>query len=145
MFLYIVYRRLYSWWLLIIVPFITAVAIEFLTEHGDLPLLIADVSALEMTGEYSFQAAAYPGNYLMNITEIVKGTTAEIECSHAGICQEDTGQCQCLEGFFSSNGSIYAPGEWGDCSYFNPLYTEAPKYKINGGRKTRTPLDLRDF
>lgn len=116
------------------------VLIEFLTEHGDLPMLRADVGYLDMNGEHIFDIQ-YTGNFLMNITEYQRGTTQEVECSGLGICDYQKGQCNCMPGFGSSNGSIYAPGEYGDCSYFNPLYTSEALVHPNRGRKVRRGLD----
>lgn len=117
------------------------VLIEFLTEHGDLPMLRADVSKLDMNGEYVFDSF-YTGNFMLNITEYQRGTTQDVECSGTGICDTKEGRCHCMEGFFSSNGSVYAPGETGDCSYFNPYYTIDAL--VNGqprNRKQRRGLD----
>jgi hypothetical protein len=119
----------------------TSVLIEFLTEHGDLPMLRADVSKLDMNGEYVFDSF-YTGNFMLNITEYQRGTTQDVECSGTGICDTKEGRCHCMEGFFSSNGSVYAPGETGDCSYFNPYYTIDAL--VNGqprNRKQRRGLD----
>lgn len=116
------------------------VLVEFLTEHGDVPLLLADVSRLDMNGEHIFDSV-YTGNFLMNVTEVQKGTTQDVECSGMGICNHDTGVCRCMEGFFSSNGSIYAPGETGDCSYFNPMYTIETMVHGDHRRQKRRGLD----
>lgn len=103
--------------------------IEFLSEFGDLPLMQAVSSTLTFNG-VSSQAS-------INITEIVKGNKEDIECSGQGICQ-NSGICSCIPGFMSSNGSLNTPGERGDCSYFNPLYTNiekgdvlSPNYNLN--------------
>jgi hypothetical protein len=77
--------------------------IEFLTEFGDLPLM----------------TSTQP----INITEYQTGSKEDLECSGQGICSESTGICRCRSGYGSSNGSLLAVGERGDCSYFNPFYT----------------------
>merc|ERR1712196_101276 len=92
--------------------------VEFLSEFGDLPMMQAVSSTLTFNG-VSSQAS-------INITEVVKGNKEDIECSGQGICQ-NSGICSCIPGFMSSNGSLNTPGERGDCSYFNPLYTNIEK------------------
>jgi hypothetical protein len=106
--------------------YIIAVYIEFTSEFGDLPLLIPDTSLLSMIREDTWYSQA---NYYMNITEYQKGTKEDVECSRKGICNYDTGRCGCMEGFQSSNGTAYEVGERGDCTFFNPWYTEQAKYK----------------
>lgn len=59
------------------------VDVEFLTEFGKLPLMTADVSLLG-------------GN--VTVRRRVEGTRQDLECSRLGVCNEDTGQCKCLEG-----------------------------------------------
>ena len=88
--------------------------VEFLTEFGDLPLMQAVSSSLTFDG-VSSQAS-------INITEVIKGNKEDIECSGQGICHP-SGVCSCMSGFMSSNGSLSTPGERGDCTYWNPLYT----------------------
>jgi hypothetical protein len=83
------------------------VYIEFETEFGDLPLLQADKAAI-----------------LINITEYRKGDKEDMECSGQGSCDESTGICDCYEGFGSSNGTTDSQGERGDCSFYNPFYTQ---------------------
>eukprot|EP01034_Spumella_vulgaris_P022370 gene22370-28492_t len=95
--------------------------IEFLGEFGDLPLLQTDVRGIQNVG---FGLSLYSGNFVMNITEYQKGTKFDLECSAQGLCDEDVGVCSCFEGFGSSNGTLVAPGERGDCSFYNPLYTQ---------------------
>jgi hypothetical protein len=94
----------------------TVTYVEFLSEFGDLPLLKVDTSLL------SYYTSGSAHNYVeFNITEYQKGTKEDIECSYRGICSEDTGICNCLQGFRSSNGSVTTVGSRGDCTYANPF------------------------
>eukprot|EP00941_MAST-03F_sp_MAST-3F-sp1_P004552 g4552.t1 len=54
------------------------------------------------------------------ITEIIRGTKEEAECSNRGICDSSTGRCNCFEGFSSSNG-MNDRGIRGDCSFIEPM------------------------
>jgi len=88
--------------------------IEFTSEFGDLPLLQVVSNSLSYKDNRNRAQA--------NITEIVKGTKEDVECSGQGICGNN-GVCKCVTGYMSSNGTRTFPGERGDCTYFNPLYT----------------------
>lgn len=81
--------------------------IEFLTETGNLPLITMTDVSLALTSDTPSLAAR----------EWVTGTKEDIECSGQGICNENTGQCNCSEGYGSSNGTVTGPGNRGDCTY----------------------------
>jgi hypothetical protein len=83
--------------------------ISFLTTHGDLPA---------MTVTTSYVTAAH-------VKEFVKGTKETIECSGRGLCNYETGTCECFTGYTSSNGAGGA-GTYGDCGYRDPII--APQY-----------------
>mmetsp|Transcript_6213 Transcript_6213/g.9365 ORF Transcript_6213/g.9365 Transcript_6213/m.9365 type:complete len:755 (+) Transcript_6213:104-2368(+) len=93
------------------------VTIEFKSEFGDLPLLVLNSTVLDHTMNNHF------GRFLANVTELRAGTKVDVECSAMGLCDQDTGRCQCMEGYSSSDGTLTSPGERGDCSYYNPYYT----------------------
>ena len=81
--------------------------IEFRSERGDLPLLFIDPTDLAGT---------------VNISEVQKGTKEDVECSAAGICNRDHGQCGCLDGHYSGSDvvpfrDLGAVGQRGDCSF----------------------------
>lgn len=83
------------------------VTVEFESERGDLPLLVVDDSQLDGA---------------INVTEIIRGTKEDVECSAAGICNRDNGQCTCLDGFYSGRDVVPfryygAAGQRGDCSF----------------------------
>jgi hypothetical protein len=85
--------------------------VEFNTQPGDLPLMQVVSSTL---------AHSTPSSLLKTVTETIKGTKEDLECSGQGICHW-TGVCECMHGFMSSNGTRVSPGQRGDCSYYNPL------------------------
>ena len=59
---------------------------------------------------------------LINSTKISVGGTKEyIECSNRGICDKNSGLCNCLKNFYSSNG-LGSSGKRGDCGHFE-LFT----------------------
>ena len=81
-------------------------SIQFNTEHGNLPLLVATPTSIDS----------------ITIIESVTGTKEEITCSGRGICQEDIGECACFAGYSSSNG-MGQLGTINDCGYIEPAGT----------------------
>lgn len=79
----------------------TAIFIEFLGEFGDLPLMKVDATYLD----------GLDGGTFVEISEYQQGTKEDVECSQLGICNPKTGQCTCVEGYGSSNGTVYGQGE----------------------------------
>ena len=74
--------------------------VHFEHDYGDLPLMEADVPSV-------------------SIEEYQKGTRLSLECggSDMGVCNRQTGKCECYQDYASSNGSVYSAGARGDCSY----------------------------
>lgn len=81
--------------------------IEFLTETGDLPAITTTDIDLALSGS----------SPSLGVFEWVMGTKEDIECSGQGLCNENTGQCMCTEGYGSSDGTVSGPGNRGDCTY----------------------------
>jgi len=77
------------------------IAIEFLTEFGDLPSMVAHTEGLNGT---------------VVITQAQKGTKGDSECAAHGLCDEGTGVCECFDGFYSSDGDG-SVGSRGDCGF----------------------------
>jgi hypothetical protein len=78
--------------------------IEFLSPTGDVPNVKATTDAIEA----------------FTITERTKGNKEWIECSGRGLCDHETGLCECAAGFASSNGRG-EPGLRNDCGYKTPI------------------------
>jgi hypothetical protein len=97
------------------------VSLSFRTEHGDLPPVTADVSALY---DANFGPAAGGGTVTFFVDGAaaandaglvsVAGTTEDIECSGRGLCDRASGVCVCFPGYSSSDG-LGGPGTQGDC------------------------------
>ncbi|EEY62815.1 uncharacterized protein PITG_15241 [Phytophthora infestans T30-4] len=83
--------------------------VEFTFMQGDLSPLSYDITALTLAGNPA----------TMTVTELVKGTKANIECSARGICDRGTGVCDCYSYFLSSDGAG-GLGRRGDCGYISP-------------------------
>ena len=82
--------------------------VTFQTVHGDLPL----INVYQSSGLSA-------GGFI--VTEYVKGTKENKECSGRGICDHTTGLCNCFIGFSSSNGRGNM-GTINDCGYVNLVY-----------------------
>lgn len=81
--------------------------VTFRTEHGDLPMIQGDETNID-----SF-----------SIVEYAKGTKENLVCSGRGLCNHDTGMCECIEGFGSSDGKGYK-GTKRDCGYQLPIVSQ---------------------
>jgi hypothetical protein len=79
--------------------------ITFVTELGDVPLLVADGYRLDALGTVTTE-------------EQVKGIGLLLECSGKGKCNRVTGVCACDKGWFSSDG-LGGLGQRGDCGSFS--------------------------
>jgi len=87
-----------------------AIQVTFLSELGDLPTLSSTPT--------SFVAV-----------EVTKGSKEDVECSNRGICDYNSGECQCMPGFSSSNGNN-SVGTRRDCGLIDPFgLTSNPFYR----------------
>jgi hypothetical protein len=57
----------------------------------------------------------------IEVQEYVKGDKEDVECSNRGLCDRDTGICNCFTGYSSSNG-FGEIGNAGDCGYVNEVF-----------------------
>jgi len=77
----------------------TGVQVTFLTELGDLPMLIARA---QHPKERRDQEVVWTK---IGVNETVKGTKENVECSNRGLCDYSTGECECMPGFSGSAGN----------------------------------------
>jgi hypothetical protein len=82
----------------------TSFFVTFLTEHGDLPLILHKAESIDS----------------IQITEYRAGTKENWECSGRGLCDRSTGDCKCFTGYGSSDG-MGGKGHKGDCGYIEPI------------------------
>lgn len=80
-------------------------SILFKTELGDLPLL----SVTHVTSDAS-------GAVTVQIDEVTEGTKLNAECSRHGRCDTVEGECECFDGWASSDGDG-AVGHRRDCGW----------------------------
>ena len=81
--------------------------VTFLTEFGDLPLMVPHVAA--------------PSGVSVAVSEAVAGTNANLECGgpSMGVCDRTTGTCRCAPRQTSSNGTAAGRGGVGDCAFYD--------------------------
>ena len=85
----------------------TGIEVFFLTELGDVPLM-----------------KTVPK---FNVSEVIKGTKEDVECSNRGFCDYETGHCQCIRGHSSSAGNN-SIGNRRDCGREDPFSITLNKY-----------------
>ena len=86
--------------------------VEFLQEHGDVPLLVPDFGLLEHSSAIQTPSVV--------VTEDIKGNKEDSLCSDRGLCDLSTGICTCVAGYDASNGRGAAGDRnhnRGDCGY----------------------------
>eukprot|EP00944_MAST-04C_sp_MAST-4C-sp1_P006631 g6631.t1 len=82
------------------------IRITFLSQNGDIPALTADTTSLTGTSAG------------VTVLEVTKGTTEDSICANQGICDYETGLCNCFNQMTSSDGQGNA-GTKGECGFRN--------------------------
>lgn len=91
--------------------------------HGDLPAITADVSDLRkvvIVTETPGTIAVFQDGANIGDVKSVKGTTENVECNNRGICNKESGRCECFNDWSSSDGKGNS-GYIGDCGFRNDL------------------------
>lgn len=98
------------------------IKLQFVTEHGDVPEVVADGSLLaDSTGDVGtgsidvFSDGSKTSSSCGSLKS-VKGDTESEECSNRGLCDRNSGLCTCFAGYGASDGKGNA-GSVPDCGY----------------------------
>jgi hypothetical protein len=78
--------------------------------------VVSTVEFLSPTGDAPLLRYALDGVTDIAVSEVFAGTKEYQECSGRGLCNRDTAQCECFDGFGSSDGQG-GPGDRADCGY----------------------------
>lgn len=103
------------------------ISVRFRYETGDLPPLVAETSSLIFDPLRTFAPnegggtgrihVASGGERIHGITSIA-GSRERLECSGRGVCNRESGVCECFAGYASGNGlNENERGTRGDCGY----------------------------
>lgn len=111
---------------------------KFQTEHGNVPPIRVLAEDGWMDTELRFSSGLH--TYLkiaplgfserIETAEVVRGTTREAECSGRGICNRETGICECFEG--------YGADRWGRESCGQRSHQGRLSWLSKGGRHLRS-------
>ena len=86
----------------------TSWTVEFLTNFGDVPLMVPNKEKLVFNGGLA--------GIQLDVAEQTKGTKENEECSNRGLCDGSVGFCTCSANYDTSDGYNLA-GTRGDCGF----------------------------
>jgi len=92
----------------------TTITVTFRTENGDVP----PIEVVEGAGFSQGVDLTLPGS--LKAAQASAGTTEHSVCSERGICNHETGNCECFLGYGSSDGSG-GPGSIANCGFIEPF------------------------
>eukprot|EP00981_Chlorochromonas_danica_P002081 scaffold423_cov185-Ochromonas_danica.AAC.5 len=109
----------------------------FTHTHGDLPAVQVDNSLLQDSINSNGELGSGTVNIFQDGASVlglqsVRGTTETDICNNRGLCNYQTGQCQCFPTWTSSDGARQGQsGDTGDCGYRNDhLYSSFNSVKF---------------
>ncbi|GBG30584.1 Multiple epidermal growth factor-like domains protein 10 [Hondaea fermentalgiana] len=99
-------------------------SIVFTQELGDVPDLTAFISSFDADLAHGTnpEIAIATNGASIDSVQSVRGTKENVVCSARGVCNHETGTCECFQGFASSNGNG-SSGDRGDCGWKVPWTT----------------------
>jgi len=95
---------------------VNVMSITFLSENGNIRSLTTNEDGLKDTALGVGKLYVFTDGESTRGQTSVNGTTEYIECSGRGVCNYDSGLCECYTGYRSSNGNG-KPGAKGECGY----------------------------
>lgn len=100
------------------------ISITFSGDPGNLPPLRADATLLKLGSSQTGTVVVAVDGAAIDAFASRAGTKENELCSNKGICNYETGQCQCAVGYASSDGRG-GVGTRGDCGYILPEVAKA--------------------
>ena len=91
-----------------------SISVEFTHHAGDLPPMVLTSSLTSSGSALTLKEDGASSSYGSNVAS-VQGTREWVECSKRGVCNRNTGVCNCHTDYVSSDGGTVNQGTRGDC------------------------------